>query len=252
MRKALLLAALLLCVWRANATPALVQSCALDGTGTGATTAVVQLQASSTTCTGSASAAGNILVIMSYFFSGSLTPTIADTLSITYGSPTVILRSSTSGSPAVSEAIWCGANASGGNDTITETYGGSLQYSGLYVAEFSGATCTVDATSTGLADTAAGSVTTGNISTTASGDVLVSVLNLGGGASVFAGSGYTLTWTYAEYQIAGAAGTYNASFSVSPNQTLGNVLAAFKAGASSTRGGSVLAGPIQFVENIHP
>lgn len=107
------------------------------------------------------------------------------------------------------------------------TTGANFVYSMLIVAEFSGmaTSSVVDQTNTGTSGSGSTSVTTGNVTTTSTNELLIGAVltTTGTGGAPTAGSGYaiptngnvrpgTQTLTL-EYQFVNATGTYNASLS---------------------------------------
>jgi hypothetical protein len=153
-------------------------------------------------------------------------------------------------------AIFYAENISGGANTITvsESLSNSslrfaiLEYSGLAVAnslEVQGVTA---AQGTGT------SASSGNITTTGAGDLLLGVVMTGNGTTYAAGSGFTIeeqvptapnTKLIAEDQVQAAAGTVAASATFAASMSWGAALAAFKSAS-----GTVAAPPN--ITNLNP
>src|SRR5882762_7320437 len=142
---------------------------------------------------------------------------------------------------AVTLAIYYAENAKGGANTVTvsDTVSGPLrfailEYSGVAVANSLDASVT--ATGTGTA------ASSGNLTTTASGDLLLGTIATADSTTFTAASGYTLrdivpatpnTKLVTEDQVQATAGTTSAGASLAASGNWGVVLAAFKASAGT-------------------
>ena len=122
-------------------------------------------------------------------------------------------------------AIGWAQNSSSSTITVTDTHtSGTSKFRWLTVVEFSGVATSspVDVTSGGKSITPATTTPTDNsMTTTAAGDLVVSVIGTDGAASCTAGSGFTLlayttgSSVGAEFQIQASAGAIAPSFTTS-------------------------------------
>jgi len=177
---------------------------------------------------------GDALIIGMSWFGGG-TPSISDTLGTTY------VQKLLNNSGSVSIAVYAGTAPSSGANTITATTTSST-FNNAVCSEHPAAalSLTVDVSNfTTYAGTPA-SATTGNVTTTLNNDFLYSYIGGFRNAGLFGtGSGYmplgfqnSSDCGSAEFKIAGAPGSYNASFSNGGgNDQWVIVLIAFKSNA---------------------
>lgn len=238
MRKLLLLALLLL-FWPAQskATPIFIQKCNSSAIGVGPTTCNLTV------------GAGHLLLV-GLRACGPL-PGITDSLGLSYaGVDSIASIGGTSCNfrqPGLSLSYAC-TGSSSGSDAYSFT-GNPVTYSyAIIVAEFSGASCSLDGS--GVSNTAAGTTGTlsgGNVTTSATGDLLVAVNLINGAtaATPTVGTGYALivsqsadwgggdcgspcqTFLTMEYKVAGAAGSYATDWTIGTNQAWGIAGGAF-------------------------
>ena len=225
----LLLVAGALCPARGLAAGvALVQHTSKDaGTTTSSTLAFV-----------SSNTAGNwIAVAIRAGLSSSQVFTVSDTNGNTYKQAGQLGYTAS----AVTLAIYYAENIKGGANTITvsDTVSGPLRFA---ILEYSGV-----ATSNSLDVAVAGqgastSPNSGNLTTTANGDLLLSAIATANSGTFTAGAGYTIrdfvpaepnTKLVSEDQIQASAGLASATATLAGSDTWGSILAAFKAGNGS-------------------
>lgn len=145
-------------------------------------------------------------------------------------------------------AIGWAQNASGSTVTVTDSFvSGTSIFRTLTVAEFSGVATSspLDVKSAGKSISPATTTPTDDsITTTAAGDLIVSMLGTDGAASITAGSGFTLlafnssSSTGAEFQIQTSAGGIAPAFGSSNVRSV-IISAAFKAAAGGGGGAAV-------------
>jgi centrosomal CEP192-like protein len=141
------------------------------------------------------------------------------------------------------ENIGGGANTVTVSDTISATLRlAILEYSGVATASSLDTTAAIQGTSA--------SPNSGNATTTASGDLLLSAVLTGNPASITAGNGYTIeervptepnTKLMAEDQVQAVAGSISAAASLAASDNWGAGLAAFKAAGGGVKGPSITA-----------
>ena len=138
---------------------------------------------------------------------------------------------------AVTLAIYYAENIKGGANTITvsQSVSGPLRFA---ILEYSGVATSNSRDVTAVATATSTSPNSGNMTTTASGDLLLGAVATTNPAAFTAGSGYTIeefvgpepgTKLIAEDQIQLAAGTASVSASLASSDNWGAVLAAFRA-----------------------
>src|SRR6267142_41705 len=209
---------------RAQASITLIQHTSKDA---GSTTT------SSLSFTG-ANAAGNLIAVcIRGGLSSSQVFTVVDSNGNTYRQASQVGFTAS----AVTLAIYYAENIKSGANTVTvsETVSGPLrlailEYSGVAVANSLDAS--ISATGVGSAPNS------GNLTTTASGDLLLGTIATADAATITAGSGFTLrvfvpaqpnTKLVTEDQVQATAGTTSATASLAASGNWGVVLAAFKA-----------------------
>ena len=159
--------------------------------------------------------------------------TIADTNGNTYRQAAQIGFTSS----AVTLAIYYAENIKGGANTITvsDTVSGPLRFA---ILEYSGVATSNSRDVTATGQGTSSSPNSGNVTTTASGDLLLGAIATTNPATFTAGSGLTIeefvgpepgTKLIAEDQIQVSAGIASASASLATSDAWGAVLAAFKA-----------------------
>jgi hypothetical protein len=190
----------------------------------------------------SANTAGNfIAVAIRGGLSNSQVFTVKDSNSNTYKQANQL---SSSGS-AVTSAIYYAENIKGSANTITVTMtvSGPLR---IDILEYSGVATSNSLDATAAATTTSTSPNSGNLTTTANGDLLLGEVSTADSTTFTAGSGYAIrdfvpvepnTKLITEDQIQSAAGTASASATLSVSSNWGAILAAFKA-AGGTGGGA--------------
>ncbi len=211
----------------------LVQHKSLDG---GTTTTASLAFASPTT-------AGNwIGVAIRAGLSSSQVFTIADSSGNTYKKAAQIGFTST----AVTVAIYYAENIKGGANTVTvsDTVSGPLR---VAILEYSGVAASNSLDATATATGSSTSPNSGNLNTTASGDLLLGSVASTNSQAFTAGAGYTAedfvpaepnTKLITEDQVQAAAGAASASATLSSSDAWGAVLAAFKS-ASGVAGPNI-------------
>src|SRR6266581_5003437 len=140
-------------------------------------------------------------------------------------------------SSAVTLAIYYAENIKGGANTITvsDTVSGPLRFA---ILEYSGVATSNSLDLTAVATAVSSSPNSGNVTTTANGDLLLGAIATADAGAYTAGAGYTIrdfvpaepnTKLISEDQIQTTAGIASASASLSASGNWGAVLAAFKA-----------------------
>lgn len=171
---------------------------------------------------------GDVLVAALSFFSGS-TFSISDTRGSSYS----LAASTTAG--GLTTAVYIATAPSSGSNTVTFVASGSADQN-TACAEYANVTATVDTSTTGGYSGTPGTITTGNITTSVGQDLLI------GYVSGFRSSGILQTGTgyyplaqtrgddssAMQAKIAGANGTYNATWTNANNDQGGYVLVALK------------------------
>jgi hypothetical protein len=145
-------------------------------------------------------------------------------------------------------------NASSGAKTVTATFGTTGTFNGIIIAEFSNvpAYSLPDVNTPGQHVTSGNPVTDASMTTTADGDLIVSVTIMdAGGVTVTAGTGFTLLTQdttdlmSAEFETQSSAGSIAPTFNVSTAANAGIISAAFKTSAATVSEG-------QTSTNRHP
>jgi len=184
----------------------------------------------------SANTAGNwIAVCIRAGTSSSQGFTVTDSNSNTYRQATQI--GFAAAGAGVTLAIYYAENIKGGANTITvsDTVSGPLRFA---ILEYSGVATANSLDVTAVAQGTSTSPNSGNMSTTASGDLLLGAIVTTNAAVFTAGSGYTIeesvpaepnTKLITEDQVQAAAGAASASASLAASDNWGAALAAFKA-----------------------
>lgn len=248
MRKFLLIIPLLLFVpSRSSAVPTFVQQCS--------TSEIVAGSGFNPACTLTLGA-NHVMVVMLYTCGPNTT--FGDSLALTYtGVPGATILGFPTGTcnfrnPTMNMYYAC--TGAGGSDTIHFT-GDATGYDGTIIwAEFSATVCSPDGT--GVTNSAAGttgSQSGGNLTTSGTGDLIVSIITVRHSGSILTpsvGSGYTLVSTYTpsaldggstpmvigmEYKVAGGAGSYATDWTVPVNDDWVIMGGAFGASAASLR-----------------
>lgn len=187
---------------------------------------------------GSNVTAGNLLVC--YIYANHGISGVADSRSQTFSSAVNVTDGAT-----YSIAIFYYANTTGGADTVTVTFAGAITYASLQCSEYSGV-----ATSSPLdkfasnsqtdPGTASNAITSGNVTTTTNGQLIVgwtTALVVGAG-TVSAGTGYTgrtnvFNDTLHEDQVQTSAGSIAATFTTNhATSDYITLIATFKAPAA--------------------
>src|SRR6266571_4327311 len=188
----------------------------------------------------SPNAAGNwIAVSIRGGLSSSQVFTVSDSSSNTYRQAAQIGFTSS----AVTLAIYYAENIKGGANTITvsDTVSGPLRFA---ILEYSGVATSNSLDLTAVATAVSSSPNSGNVTTTANGDLLLGAIATADAGAYTAGAGYTIrdfvpaepnTKLISEDQIQTTAGIASASASLAASGSWGAVLAAFKA-AGGTAG----------------
>ncbi len=159
--------------------------------------------------------------------------TVSDSSSNTYRQAAQIGFTSS----AVTLAIYYAENIKGGANTITvsDTVSGPLRFA---ILEYSGVATSNSLDLTAVATAVSSSPNSGNVTTTANGDLLLGAIATADAGAYTAGAGYTIrdfvpaepnTKLISEDQIQTTAGIASASASLSASGNWGAVLAAFKA-----------------------
>ncbi len=232
MRRLLFLLAFALIPMSAWATPALVTGQHTICTGAGSI--------SSLTCAFSgAVTAGNIVVVACA--SGNSTAfTISDSVD---GSYTVDTQNTAS---SLSVALGHKENHSGSSPTITCATGSSAPIQ-IFIAEFSGVATSTPNDGTPINQLSLGTAdpTSGSLTTSSAGSLIIGYFDTGGPLTITAGSGYTIIdkdesgavmgggW---EYQV-GAAGAYNPTVHLSVSGNSWGATVALKAGGGAPPSG---------------
>jgi hypothetical protein len=137
--------------------------------------------------------------------------------------------------------IWCGTVGSSPSATATVSYSGSSTNLGMWMAEFSGATCTGNGTSSNDAPTGTNSATPGNVTTTNTATVGINFCYRSSGTTLGSGpSGWTAgntsdstRWT-PYYIINSATGSFNPTISWTVTTALWDDVQAFLNGGALT------------------
>lgn len=144
---------------------------------------------------------------------------------------------------SISIGVCFGATA--GAKTVTCTFGATGTFDGLIISSFSGGptTMSIDKQTSGQNNGSSSTPTDASMTTTAAGDLVIGCLILNSlGATISAGSGFTLINTDAasslsgEYQVQSAAGAIATSWSLSAGTTSATISVALLVG-----GGLVVA-----------
>lgn len=206
--------------------PAVVQSSWTAGAGGGS---------ASHQAFNAATAAGNAIVVLIAFFNGSVQ--VTDTQNNTYS-----LLWSTTNQGGAGQAVLASTNTVGGPNTVTITPTNSGTSQGIFVLEVSGlASVPFDAASgTGAGAQPAGTYSSGNVTTTAANDLLLSFM-LGAGAFTenqgFSSVAGDFTTAHCFSLLATTAGSYADQMTTSTAGNQGIAIVALKAtvtGASQT------------------
>lgn len=202
-----------------------------------------------------ANTAGNwIAVCIRAGFSSSQVFTVRDSIGNTYKQAAQFGLSVST----ITMAIYYAENIKGGANTVTvsDTVSGPLRFA---IQEYSGVATSNSLDVTAMAQGTGTSPNSGNLTTTASGDLLLAAIATINAGAFTAGTGYTIrdfvpvepnTKLISESQIQSAAGVASASASLAASDGWGAVLAAFKpAGGGGGTGPSIsglnpTAGPI--------
>jgi uncharacterized protein (TIGR03437 family) len=153
--------------------------------------------------------AGN-LILVGFDFKNSVTP-----VSVTDSQGNTLTQVGTQlNSPGIAASrVYYATNIKGGSDTVTVTLSAQSSYLEIYVTEYSGLNriSPIDATAGAIGK--AGAVSSGNINTTAAGDLIYGYCV--GDSTCTVGSGFTARSTLKnnliEDKIAGNPGTYSAT-----------------------------------------
>lgn len=185
--------------------------------------------------------AGNLLI--GYVYAGDanaiIAVTAADTLGQTW-SQAVLQRQSTDKHVG---AIFYFANTAGGANTVTFTFTGGTPTDRCSVAEFSGAATSSPLDQTNHAEGSSTTPTSGSITPTQDGELLVCVATGDGGAVYTAGTDFskninvpdaTNTRIGGEYYIQPTAAAHNGTWSIASSQNWTSEIASFKAAAAGT------------------
>jgi hypothetical protein len=191
---------------------------------------------------------GNTVIagVVCYGPTGCTITSISDAFNNTY---TKVGPTASYGGPTTNitnVALYCASViSSGSNFTVTATLSNSSGDSNLYIAEYSGASCSVDQSASGSETdgTNTNVLQTSSATTTNAADLLVAVGGSSTGGTATAGAGYQLRQNgnsgTAEYggledRTVAATGSYNASMTVASNTTYwAMVMVALKGSANS-------------------
>lgn len=219
-------------------TPHLVQGCTSDGNGG---------NASCTLTVG----ANQLLLINGWFYGAPAATPITDTFSLTWTpiTNTSVARSGGSSDEYYQYYAWTGSNAGSETVTVAGVNTASIdfdQVSGVLVNSAPDASISASGTASGSM-----SISSGSFTTSTAGDLIVSSGEAGFTASLAAGSGFSsspsvglpltthyphgtiATRMYGEFELAGAAGSYSATWTINSAFTWMIVASAWKPAAAS-------------------
>jgi hypothetical protein len=187
--------------------------------------------------------AGDRIIVSQNWETSTSTPSVTDTLSTSYSQ--LLINTSNS----VRTAIYLGTASSSGSNTVTFAVSGS-GFSSTQCSEYppSAFTTTVDVSNSALFSGTPSSVTSPSITTTLNHDFIYSHIGGFQNAGVFGyGSGYTGLGSVdgndssaAEFQIAGANGSYTSTFSNRTNTQGVIAIVALKSNSLTIRSPAVL------------
>lgn len=144
-------------------------------------------------------------------------------------------------------ALYIAPNAAAGPNTVTVTFDGSAQFTGLIIAEYSGIATTSPADGTPAGQTASGTtatdnVTSGNTTTGLAGDLILGVVvDTDGNSTITGGTGFTkrgasqTSGLSLEDLVQGSAGAIAATWTRSVSGRYAAITAAFKAASGGTQ-----------------